>query len=163
MALIDTSDVYGYTLFCDDIRFEANGTRTLVGMYVSPMFIHANFPVTLPKFGFAITLLQRKDVFNPNVAIRIFLPGDSDEHASIQAALGEPTPGAIKNELDKGQIPEVIGERLYVAMRGNFIFAPFPIQVAGTIKVRAVIGDNIYRLGSMTLYNPAVQEPPKPA
>lgn len=161
MALIDTPDIYGYTSFCDDIRFEASGARTLVGVYISPMYIHANFPITLPKFGFAVTLLQRKEIFNPNVGLRIFLPGDKDDQASIQASLGEAAPGAIQNELDKKRIPQGDPkERTYIAMHGNFIFAPFLIKETGSIKVRAVIGENTYRLGSIILDNPPA--PPGP-
>ena len=86
MALLDTPDIYGYTLFCEDVRLEASGARTVVGMYTGTMFLQTNFPVTLAKFAFVVTLLQRKTIFNPNIGLRIFMPGDT-ETASIQAAM----------------------------------------------------------------------------
>jgi hypothetical protein len=154
MALIDTPDVYGYTIFCDDIRHEVNGTRSFIGVYSGIMFIQSSFPVTLPKFAIAVTILQRKTVFMPNVGLRFHLPGDTEEKSSIQADLSEVSAGAVLADIKtRSHIKDE--PHAYFALHGNFVLAPFNIPSPGDIKVRAVCGENIYRLGSLRV----IQQP----
>jgi hypothetical protein len=146
MQTIETPDVYGYTTFCDDIRIEADGKWTLVGTYQNHMFVAGVFPVTLPKFGLSVTLLQRRPHFAPDTKIMVWMPGDPEETASIQAEMGESTPGAVLQGIDQ-QDPTTDGP--YVVLRANFILAPFTISQAGQIRVRAVHRDKLIRLGAL--------------
>src|SRR5690348_14418787 len=96
-SLIDSPDVFGSTVFCDDTRVEATGKLIHIGVYQGSMSIHIPFPVRLPTFSFAISLSQRVSVFNPKITYRIFLPGDPDDassdDASIVAETNETSPG----------------------------------------------------------------------
>src|SRR5271155_5738881 len=100
MNLVDPPDVYGSTVFCEDIRREISGAQSYIGVVTGRIFVQGTFPITLPKFAFAIAIMQSRRIFQPSVGIRIFLPGDGDENASIQAAIGEQEPGASLAAVD---------------------------------------------------------------
>src|ERR1700675_16626 len=96
ITTIDAPDIYGYTIFCDDIRQEIGGKFTYVGVYSGFMFIQPSFPVVLPKLCLAITFLQRREILIANVGIRVFLPGETDDdNPSIQADFQEVEEGIV--------------------------------------------------------------------
>jgi hypothetical protein len=159
MALLPAPDIYGYTIFCDDIRQEVGGKFIFIGAYGGPMIVHVPFPATLSTFAMGITLLQRKSVFVAKVGLRIFLPGDPDDAPSIQAEVNEIAEDAIAaataaeaETLDPDtQGPEA--DRYVIAH--NFLkFAPLVIKQPGIVKVRAVIGDDMVRLGALRMSPP---------
>lgn len=145
MALLDSPDVFGTTIFCDDIRTEIDGKVTFVGVYSQQMFIHGEFPVTLPKFSFGIIFVQKKSVFEANLGIRIFLPGDADDAPSVQADLSEGHEGAILAAASASpDTPQAI-----VVLRSNLVLAPLEIKQAGAIKVRIARRGDLVRLGAL--------------
>src|SRR2546429_6753736 len=95
MKLRDQPDVYGFTIFCDDIRYEFYGKINLIGCYTGDILIPGEFPFTLLKLGLSITLLQRREIFDPNISIRVYLPGDPDDTPSFLASAEETSPGAV--------------------------------------------------------------------
>src|SRR5690348_15588662 len=98
MALLDSPDFFGHTLFCDDIRMEADGKMMFIGVYGQHMLVHAGFPITLAKFGFGISFFQKRPVFEAELGIQIFMPQDQEDKPSIQASMGEQEKGAtLKN------------------------------------------------------------------
>jgi hypothetical protein len=157
MALLDFPDVFGYTIFCDDIRFETDGKLNFIGTYHnSTMFVHVPFPLILAKFGFAVTLVQNRKGFVPNVGLRIFLPGDPDDAASIQGNLTESSEGAVISDVDArasaidpaARHPE---DKNMIALRAKLIFSPLVISGPGQIRVRAIRNDDIIRLGTLRI------------
>jgi hypothetical protein len=165
MALLPSPDYFGYTLFCDDIRQEADGKFFFIGVYGADMFIHMPFPVTLPKFAFAITLVQQKEIMTPNVGFHIFLPGDTEE-PSIQGGMTEKVEGAIGAELDARRSlihPAALAgkEEELVAVHANLILTSLVIKEPGRIKVRGICGENIVRLGGLRISPGQVQEQPQ--
>jgi hypothetical protein len=164
MALLDPADLYGTTLFCDDIRFEQDGKATFVGVYGSQMFIHGTFPITLPKFAFGITFVQKKRIFDPNVGIRIFLPQDADDAPSIQADMGEHSEGAVLASLPPQNPPPLASEpnnQAVITLHANLIFAPFTITAPGAIKVRVARRGDLVRLGALLIAEAPQAIPPK--
>ena len=151
METVDTPDVYGYTLFCDDIRLEADGKFNFIGTYQSQMFVQGSFPVTLPKFAFGISLLQRREHFVADARILIFLPGDSDEAPSIQSEVKETMEGATLGQANL--ISDFLTEeqKSYIAFHANFVCVPLTINQPGSIKVRVVHKDRLIRLGSLAV------------
>jgi hypothetical protein len=151
MEIIDAPDVYGYTIFCDDIRTEFDGKISFIGSYPGQIFVHG-FPTVMPKFGLGITLYQRKDIFSPDMKLLIFMPGDSEDAASIQANVTE---GPQQSDAPLNRATELAGilsdERPYVIARANLIVAPFTIGQPGAIKVRAVHNDKLIRLGATSV------------
>lgn len=150
MALLDVPDLYGNAVFCDDIRTEIDGKSSLIGVYTNQMFVHGDFPVTLPKFAFSITFVQKKKIFDPNVGIRIFLPQDPDDAPSIQADMGEHSEGAVLANIPRPNFPmPPESDQAVVALRANLIFAPLVIAQPGAIKVRIARRGDLVRLGGL--------------
>jgi hypothetical protein len=159
MALIPQPDVHGYTIFCDDIREEVGGKHSLMGAYGGLMIINVPFPVTLPTFAFAVTVLQRRKIFNPSVAIWVFLPGDSGDEPSIQGEFGEVAQGTIASATSaatEALHPDARApyEDQYIILSTNMKFSPLIMKQPGVVKVRAIIGDNMYRIGAMSVSPP---------
>jgi hypothetical protein len=156
MALLPIPDIFGHTIFCDDIRQEADGKLFFIGVYGSVMVVHAPFPVTLPTLAFGINLSQRKDIFLPRAGLRIFLPGDAESAASIQAEIGEISEGVVAAQLSAmsesihpdARVPI---EESYPSLRAILKFTQIELKQPGRIKVRAIVGENIARIGSIAV------------
>src|ERR1700687_1071273 len=159
MKVIDTADVYGHTIFCDDIRIEMDGKASFIGSYMGQLSVR-EFPAVLPKFGFGINLYQRREVFIPDTKLLIFMPGDSEDTASIQANVADIQGGEALRQADSiaGLLPD---QKAYVAVRANLIIAPFTVSQAGVIKVRAVHDDKLIRLGAINIMQPLQPITPK--
>jgi hypothetical protein len=155
--MVDSPDVFGSTVFCDDTRMEATGKLIHIGVYQGVMSIHVPFPVRLPTFSFAISLAQRVSIFNPKVTYRIFLPGDPDDassdEASIVAEMNEANPGDLIKQADT--LSDAMGvreeSRQFVRLFTNMAFQTLEIKQPGAIKVRADIAGIRYRLGNLAV------------
>jgi hypothetical protein len=151
MALLDAPDFYGYTMFCDDIRMEADRKAMFIGVYAGHMFVHANFPVTLPKFGLGITFIQKKKLFDPKLGIRVFLPHDSDDNASIQADMADVADTTIADSTKAAGL-ESLADDSVISLQANLILAPFTILQPGLVKVRVLRQNDLVRLGTLTIH-----------
>lgn len=128
-------DIQGFSIFCDDIRSEIDGKQTLVGSYLGrEMMVRSAFPVTLPKFCISMHFIQRIEIFTPELGIRVFLPGDSDDNASIQ--------GEFTAEVPHGAGP-------MISLVTNVVFAPLVLTEPGEIKVRILRAGVLHRLGTL--------------
>jgi hypothetical protein len=162
MNLRDQPEVCGFTIFCDDIRQELGGKISLIGCYSGTIFIHTEFPFTFPKFCFAITLMQRREHLDPNIEIRIVLPGDSIDAPSLVASSRETREGAVAEETAKAVEGLPVFDQRTVAMHVNLIAAPLVIKEPGIIQVRAVRRGELVRLGGIRVVAapaPATDEP----
>ena len=155
--LVDSPDVFGSTVFCDETRIEMTGKLIHIGVYQGVISVNVPFPAKLPMFCFAISLAQRVDIFNPEITYRIFLPGDPDDassdEASIIAEMGETNPGDMIKQADAAaDAMRVPGEqREYVRSFANMGFQTLELKRPGLIKVRADIAGKRYRLGSISV------------
>ena|SRR5882757_7297458 len=133
-------DFYGHSIFCDDIRAEADGKFTFVGVYPTQlMVIHTAFPITLPKLCIGVVFNQRHSLFMPDLTLRVVMPGDDEDRPSIEAELtGEVPAPERRTETDE-----------YTMFGSNIVFSPFTIERSGRIKVRIVRDGTAYRLGSL--------------
>jgi hypothetical protein len=141
----DTEDLYGHTIFCDDIRFEVDGKTTLVGVYSQLLLVRTGFPVTLPKLCFAIFFAQKREIYTTKITVQIFLPGDSDDKPSIEADPQAP-------EKQPAPLYKFSGD--YLAVRSNLVFAPFTLEEPGRIKVRMLREGVLHRLGTLLVISP---------
>jgi hypothetical protein len=150
MALLDSPDLFGTTLFCDDIRQEADGKFIFIGVYGSAMLVRVPFPVTLPKFAFGITFSQKRRLFEHDIGLRIFMPGDKDDAPSIQADLRAAAEAVAAAE---GAAPnfEDPTEEPIVSVKASLILAPLTITSPGRIKVRIARRDDLIRLGTLAV------------
>jgi len=143
-------DVFGYTIFCDDIRQEVTGKLILIGVYQGLMTVHGTFPVTLPRLSFSFSLSQKKELFSPNIALRIFVPGDSDDAPSIEARMVEDTEGAVKKSV-LSMIDSPESGSNYLTVRSNLAFENFVLTGEGLIVVRIDVNSKRYLLGSLRI------------
>ncbi len=132
-------DVFGHTIFCDDIRIEIEGKVTYVGSYVGSMLVKVPFPFTLPKFCFGVIFHQRREIYDPKLSLRIHLPGDAEDKPSVEADVQPP------QDLGKD-----LGGEFYV-IGTNMTFAPLVINSPGSIRVRMLRDGILHRIGSLNV------------
>ena len=151
MHLADAPDVFGYTLFCDDIRAEIDGKFSFIGTYPAGMSTNAPFPLTLPKFAFSINFFQKRGAFVADLGLRILLPGDPEDAPSIQSDLSESARQAEAAAFARQTREAAQGQEPYIILRANLIFAPLTIPTPGDMRVRIVRGNDIFRMGSIEI------------
>jgi hypothetical protein len=140
MKELEAPEIWGYTTFCDDLRFEFDGKITLVGSYHGVMYVRTAFPVTLPKFAISTVFNQRKTVFESKLRLKMFLPGDPDDEPSIVVEIEPPA-----------DTPAVNSERPNISARANVILASLVIPSAGTLKVRVERLGELHPVGSLMI------------
>lgn len=167
IELVDTPDVFGSTIFCDDIRQESNGKFLLIGVYQGVILMNVAFPVKIPRLALVVSVSQKVDKFHPHMVLHIFLPGDSDEKASLTAEFGENEAGALLKHADANAdamgLP--VGDRHYTTAHMNLQWDGLEIKQPGSIKVRVDIGGKRYKLGTIQVRpNPQIpQQTPPPS
>jgi hypothetical protein len=162
MALLDAPDFFGHTLFCDDIRNELDGKNSFIGVYGTQMLIHADFPVTLPKFAFGISFTQKRKVFDANLGIRIFLPGDAEDSPSVVADMTGPSSEDVQATGFSNLITSPT-DHAAITLHGNIILAPLTIKTPGLIKVRIARRGDLIRVGALEVAPFVSQEAPAAA
>jgi hypothetical protein len=119
------------TIFCDDIRTEIGGKITYVGTYRQTIFIHEEFPATLPKFCFAVSYFEDPNDLPSHLELRVFFPGDGSE-PSIAGELELPGQAKPIARLPEGSGPSILG------LHANIVLAPLVIKSEGKIQVRVL-------------------------
>jgi hypothetical protein len=144
-------DCFGNSVFCDDIRLEVGSKISFIGTYRGTMYIQGGFPFVLPKFGLAARFAQRSDIYDPNLRVWIFLPGnDTDDAPSIEAKFPE------------GEAPTAsLAAGAYFTSETHMIIAPFVLESPGAIRVRILRQDKLYKVGQLKVE--LAPAPPQPA
>lgn len=140
----------GYALFCDDIRIEQGDKTTIVGAYDSEMLVHGDFPFLLPKFGIAIRYQEMRGKFKEEPVVwQIYLPGDDEKMPSLQF----PVPDAPEMRIAVKRHPtdEDSNETHYLQIATNLIFSPLVFNQPGKLRVRALCGSIMVKLGSLRI------------
>lgn len=155
---MNTLAVYGNAIFCDDIRNEHGGKLTLVGVYPTVMFVHGEFPFTLPKFGISISYHEAAHIAGQEpVMLKVFLPGDPDDKPSVDAPLP-----AAKSDNAADPYPPDIPPTRYVRNALQVMFTPLTINKEGRIKVLAMRADEEIRLGLLPVLKAPKNQPGAP-
>jgi hypothetical protein len=129
----------GYAIFCDDIRKEAGGKITLVGVYRSIMYIRGDLPFTIPKFGVAIRYREPRDGRADEVTLRIFLPGDNENAPTIRGQFPMQQARETGAEID----PD------YIDLNAEVVLSPLVIRKEGSMKVKVQCGAEELNLGTL--------------
>jgi hypothetical protein len=158
MITQDSPDVYGYTIFCDDIRVEVGNKLTFVGTYTSALIAHGTFPFVMPKLALHVVYMQRHPNVIPPSKFMIFLPEATGDEPSFQFDI--PPEAAEQAIVQASQQYEMSpDENVYAAMGLQFGILNLIISQPGRIRVRAVRGDSLIRLGSLTVIPGLAQSP----
>jgi len=151
MKVLEVPDYFGYTLFCDDVRQELGGKASFIGCYRGIMFVHDPFPAVIPKFVVAINFFQRKEVIRDSVRVRIYLPGDVEDHdkpAQIEGVIGSARESAERIAADLSKFPGV--DTSYMRIESPLVFTPLILSQPGIIKVRILLDNDLaVRIGQL--------------
>lgn len=143
MIDVDWPKPYGYTIFCDDIRQEADGKIALMGVYGPDMNV-PQFPFLLPFFCFAVRYIESPEDTAIPLEIHIYFPGDLENAPSQKISIpgGRPIPPPPPSD---GH-PE-FDTRLGLSL--NLKVGGITLKQQGRIKVRMIRGDQSIRLGAL--------------
>ena len=146
-VLLNAPNIFGHAMFSDDVRLEADGKITYVGVYAGTMFVRGAFPFVLPKFVISAFFSQKKDIFDPNLELLVFMPGDAEEKASIQVAISGSTTGAAEQAAKDMGLADP--ELPVIQLQNYVMIAPFTVNEPGLIRVRILRRSELHRLGSL--------------
>lgn len=151
METLPAPDVFGNAIFCDDIRTEIGGKLTFVGCYFNDMNFGADFPITIPKFCIAVSYWQRKASLILPIVFLVFLPGDSEDKASIEFGTTEELTEELIEQQRIKAIESGVDDPQFTTFSTHIILANLVISQPGFIKVRARRNDHLVRLGSLRI------------
>jgi hypothetical protein len=144
MSEISWPTPYGYTIFCDDIRFEQENKITLVGIYAGEMIFSSPFPVMIPKLGLSVRYFEKPGESSEPVLMEVYFPGDNDDTPTMKAEI------PYKEMRERSLTPiEGMDTRLGTGM--NTVISPVPLKQEGYIKVRIRRGSDVIRVGSLRI------------
>lgn len=141
MTLISHSP-NGSAVFCDDVRYEANGKQLFIGVYAGEMIISPGFPATLPTFSVVVRYQERRAESYVPVTIKIFIPGDDEPIFTATVPPEQFASIKFSEDYDYEGDPHVM-----VGFAATF--PGITIKQAGKIKVRAYRGDDEIKLGAL--------------
>ncbi len=145
----------GYTIFCDDIRFEVSGKISLIGIYSAVMFVK-EFPTILPQLWASIYFVQSPNETRP-LSLRLLLEVKGEDRILQEAKIEHPS-SIPPGETEGFQMSQM---NLQLQMQH------FQISEEGRLKVRAYRDNDEIRLGALdikqaplgTLLSPDAPEP----
>lgn len=144
-------DYFGRTIFSEDVRPEAAGSFTVVGLIPGGVEVEG-FPAVLPKLGCVMEWQQKLSVERLPLTLRIFTPGREQavwEHVHTADALE----GAVPDEfsaLDRGLYPGPTVLRVFQVA----VFGMFQIDEPGWVQVRAFRGEEVLAMGGLRISAP---------
>jgi hypothetical protein len=154
MSILSPSTPYGYTIFCDDLRREANGKALYIGVYAGSIIVPF-IPIGLTSLVAMVIYRERIGESTDPVTIKIFLPGGNDGSPTVtlELAMNE-NRNALK--LD----PSVEDLEQFISVEIPILISPFLIGAEGFVRVRAYRGDDEIKLGSLRVQvGPVVGSP----
>ncbi|MGH6824092.1 hypothetical protein [Methyloceanibacter sp.] len=135
----DSGPVFGWTIFCDDIRAELGGKFSFMGCYTGNLIVHDKLPLMLPKLGIAITYYERIRGVTDPVKIRVYFPWEKEP--------------VITGDLpvDKFRATLADPDARYHRIDLTFVAAPFHIPSLGIVRTEVVVGDTAFDWGRLKI------------
>ena len=153
MKSIAPTTPYGYTIFCDDVRLEASGKTSYMGIYRGKLILNVPLPASLLKLHLVIHYFERPNESTEPVNIHVYMPGDAE---------GAPT-AAVVLPLDDARSkvpePEISDSDPLLSIMSLVMIAPFELKSEGHIRVRAYRGDLEVRLGTLAVVSKPAEAP----
>lgn len=129
-------------IFCDDVREEAGGKMSYMGIYRGGMQISASFPVELPKFVVVANYSEPAAEEWLPLTIKVYLPGQEDDAAPAVSfeipleSVGQPPPGTDLTTASRQIIMPIT-------------FAPLLFSATGKMRLQVERAGVVYRAGSL--------------
>jgi hypothetical protein len=142
---------YGHTVFCDDFRQEIGNKVSLIGIYRGNMLLPDTLPVVLGRFCIIVTLEEprtKSKILDFGVTVNVFFPGDPDDKPLVTQTITaeQVRPSFAAEGVD---LPPDVGEIFRLEM--PILFQSFNVISYGWIRVRAIVGDQIIKVGALKL------------
>ena len=87
MTEIEWPQIFGYTVFCEDVREELAGRKSYMGIFQGGLGLLTPPPATLMKLMVVVHYFEHVDVPILPLELRIAMPDDSDDEPSIRIPL----------------------------------------------------------------------------
>lgn len=134
---------YVHAIFCDDIRQEAGGKQTLVGIYRDQLQLPA-IPIVLPRLCVVVDVVTPVEQPFEQMVIQATL-------GELQIARAELGAGDLKSLREAAsRLHEGSGSAARITFSANFAFSPLQIDRAAILGVRV-------DTGTQTLYANALR------
>jgi hypothetical protein len=142
-------DPFGATIFCDDIREELHGKTSLIGVYGNELVSYSEFPISLPKLGFYVTVcFPANGPLVSDVKLHIYLPQDLKGNPSFTSSLDWAiTVEDVKEGMpDPNLFPDPLG---VIQLTTYVLIGPINIQQSGFFRVRVNYRDQEIKIGAL--------------
>lgn len=145
----------GHVVFCDDIRQETNGKRIFVGVYNNVLGIAVPAPITLPLLCAAIVLRIEPPIEPVTTIIRITRTDTDEVMFEIETKITPMNP-VEQNTIEKTIESDSI---TFINVEVNAQIQDVIISRDCEIKVRAYLGDDEIRIGTLQVRFSDIQLP----
>jgi hypothetical protein len=145
--IINPSLPNGNVIFCDDVRYELNGKSTLVGVYGTEMRLFGEAPLMVSELHAVVGLNVDPKSLPLDGVIKIIKSGS--EEIVCQQDFEFPDTG--EERTDVVFHPEKLQQK-YVVLNAHFLIRNVVIEEPCRLKVRAFIGKDEIRLGSLHIW-----------
>jgi hypothetical protein len=145
--LILPTNPSGSTIFCDDIREEVTGKKSLMGVYNGTMIIGGAAPAIIPQLCILTTIRLDHEMLPKKFTVKIIFE-DEDSVEQIISSMDTELPAP---ELSEGS--DLIFSKkdgsAFAQMTNETYIGSLVLLKNGRIKVRLYIDDNVFALGSL--------------
>jgi len=132
---------FGWCLFCDDVRNEAGGKVSYMGVYGADIVFAQPLPVVVPQFAIVANyMVDIDDEVTEDVILEVRLPGD--EEPLVRSAV----PMA---EVRRAKKPQA-GAR-YLSASAKLIISPCEFKAEGFVEVWITRGSSPMKIGSLAV------------
>ena len=120
---------YGFTVFCDDIRYEIGGKISFMGIYGGELVVFGEYPLTINKLMLAVYVMDIPEHHGDEIDIAVFMPGnvgsDPDYMSKYTLVADEPSEDSEKFGISRRAVasdliqigPITVTERGYIRVR----------------------------------------------
>jgi hypothetical protein len=135
---------HGFTIFCDDVRYETGNKLSYMGVYDSELIVIGEYPIVVPKLLLSVVYMADPESENHQIDLAIFLPGNLSEQPNYVAKLdvisAEPS-----DEMEKFGLGRVAYAMDLIEL------SPFTVTERGFVRVRAYREGWETRLGALEI------------
>lgn len=138
---------FAFTIFCDDIREEANGKQIFIGTYLDDMYV-SEFPRDLPSLALWIEAVTPSAQPFTKFIVRLYL----DDKLLIETL--EDSFAANDEKLDLDMFPQAVQR-----VRAKLRVPPFEMTEEGLLRVRIETDQGILKAGLLRIRDYSAMPP----
>lgn len=133
--------IFGYTIFCDDIRQEINNKISYMGIYQDEIIV-PSIPFVMKNFCMIIKYVQSRNIEKKPLKVMVYFPDDEEKPRWEVSIPFDQIDVPIQNNIDR--------EDSRIQIEIPVQFSSLILTKTGRIKIRLNRGDSeILKLGSI--------------